>query len=159
MQTDPNWANFLYDASTSTVGLVDFGASREYTKSFMDGWYRLLSAALTDDRESMRRESIRLGYLTGEENETMRNAHIDSMVLVASPFKYEGPYDFTDQTITDSVRKLIPTMLRYRLTPPPRETYSLNRKLSGAFLLCARLGARVDCRLLWQDVVGSYVVG
>lgn len=69
MQTDPNWANFLYDTKAHKLGLIDFGASREYTKEFMDGWYRLLTSALKGDRETMRTESENLGYLTGEENE------------------------------------------------------------------------------------------
>lgn len=72
------------------------------------------------------------------------------------PFSYEGKYAFANQTITDSVRALIPIMLKQRLTPPPPETYSLNRKLSGAFLMCARLGANVDCKKLWQDHAASY---
>jgi len=42
-------------------------------------------------------------------------------------------------------------MIRERLTPPPEETYSLHRKLSGAFLLCARLGSRVRCRELFEN--------
>lgn len=69
MQTDPNWANFLYDTKAHKLGLIDFGASREYTKEFMDGWYRLLTSALKGDREAMKTESENLGYLTGEENE------------------------------------------------------------------------------------------
>ena len=69
MQTDPNWANFLYDPSAKRLGLIDFGASREYTKEFMDGWYRLLMSAVKGDRETMKDESEKLGYLTGEENE------------------------------------------------------------------------------------------
>jgi len=69
MQTDPNWANFLYDQQNDKIQLIDFGASREYTKEFMDGWFRLLRAALEGDREVMRVESQNLGYLTGEEND------------------------------------------------------------------------------------------
>jgi len=69
MQTDPNWANFLYDAPNDRLQLIDFGASREYSKGFMDGWYRLLTATLKGDREVMRVESEKLGYLTGDENE------------------------------------------------------------------------------------------
>jgi predicted unusual protein kinase regulating ubiquinone biosynthesis (AarF/ABC1/UbiB family) len=69
MQTDPNWANFLYDQPANKIQLIDFGASREYTKEFMDGWFRLLKAALDGDRGAMKTESEALGYLTGEEND------------------------------------------------------------------------------------------
>ncbi len=62
-------------------------------------------------------------------------------------------YDFRDQTITERVRGLIPVMVRERLAPPPEETYSLHRKLSGAFLLCARLGARVRCRGMFRGAM------
>jgi len=47
-------------------------------------------------------------------------------------------------------------MLRERQRPPPPETYSLNRKLSGAFLLCSRLQARVNCRDLFARVTQPY---
>ncbi|ODN78396.1 hypothetical protein L202_04035 [Cryptococcus amylolentus CBS 6039] len=160
MQTDPNWGNFLYNPNPHPqIQLIDFGASREYTKEFMDGWYRLLKSALEGDRENMRVESLNLGYLTGEENDVMLNAHIDSMALVASPFAHDGPYPFAKQTITEAIRGLIPVMLKHRLTPPPSETYSLNRKLSGAFLLCAKMEANVDCKKLWEEEVGGYREG
>ncbi|BEI88385.1 uncharacterized protein CcaverHIS019_0111030 [Cutaneotrichosporon cavernicola] len=159
MQTDPNWANFLFDAPTGRIQLIDFGASREYTKEFMDGWYRLLQAALNGDRAAMKTESQSLGYLTGEENDLMVNAHLDSMAALASPFQHEGKFHFADQTITDQVRALIPVMLQHRLTPPPAPTYSLNRKLSGAFLMCSKLGAEVDCKALWEGVTAGYEFG
>jgi aarF domain-containing kinase len=80
----------------------------------------------------------------------------ESRLIATGPFAHDGPYEFANQTITDSVRALIPIMLKHRLTPPPPETYSLNRKLSGAFLMCARLGARVDCKKLWEEHAAGY---
>ncbi|KAJ9115503.1 hypothetical protein QFC22_005261 [Naganishia vaughanmartiniae] len=137
--------------------LIDFGATREYSTEFIDKWYRLLKSVIDNDREAMKEYSLKVGYLTGEENEAMLEAHLRSMELLAVPFT-EETYDFSKQSVTDEVKKLIPTMLKYRLTPPPNETYSLNRKLSGSFLLCAKLGSRVNCRALWDDVVGDYKV-
>ncbi|KAI0668966.1 ABC1 family-domain-containing protein [Trametes maxima] len=165
MQTDPNWTNFLWNPRTRKVELVDFGATREYSKEFIDDWLRLLSAAVADDRDACIEWSLKLGYLTGQENDIMLDAHVQSMVLLGTPFKAATPQPFTFgpgsawTDITTQIRAQIPVMLQHRLTPPPRETYSLNRKLSGAFLLASRLGAEVDCRTLWTKVVDGYTFG
>ncbi|PPR00810.1 hypothetical protein CVT26_012451 [Gymnopilus dilepis] len=182
MQTDPNWTNFLWNAETRQVELVDFGATRTYSKEFMDKWLGLLQAAASGDRDACREWSLKLGYLTGEENEVrlfpyigqrltdpvvqiMLNAHITSMTLLATPFKAETPQPFYFgpgsqwADATAQIRSFIPIMLQHRLTPPPQETYSLNRKLSGAFLLASRLGAKIDTKAIWDKVVGKYEVG
>jgi len=153
MQTDPNWTNFLYNATTNKLELLDFGASREYPEEFIALYTNLLAAASRSDRETVRDLSIQLGYLTGHESKTMLDAHISSVLTLAEPFLESSPevYDFKDQTITERVKALIPVMIRERLAPPPEETYSLHRKLSGAFLLCARLGSRVRCRELFVN--------
>jgi len=88
----------------------------------------------------------------------MINAHVQSMILLGTPFRRitSQPFDFAGQKVTDQIRDFIPIMLRNRLTPPPKETYSLNRKLSGAFLLCTRLKAKVDCATIWDEIARMY---
>ncbi|KZM19322.1 uncharacterized protein EKO05_0002972 [Ascochyta rabiei] len=158
MQTDPNWTNFLFNAKANKIELLDFGASREYPDEFVEPYIKVLIAASKENRTAIRDLSLELGYLTGDESTAMLNAHTDSVLTLAEPFKSSGPavYDFRDQTITDRVRDLIPVMVKERLAPPPEETYSLHRKLSGAFLLCARLGSRVPCRELFEQAIKTY---
>ncbi|KAI5365470.1 putative ABC1 atypical kinase-like domain, protein kinase-like domain superfamily [Septoria linicola] len=148
MQTDPNWTNFLYNRNTKKLELLDFGASREFPDKFVKPYCELLIAASKDDREACRDLSIELGYLTGHESPAMLKAHVDSILTLAEPFVDSAPkvYDFKGQTVTDRVRQNIGLMLRERMAPPPEETYSLHRKLSGAFLLCARLESKVHAR-------------
>jgi aarF domain-containing kinase len=159
MQTDPNWTNFLYNdsAGTNKLELLDFGASREYPEQFATRYVQLLAAASRADRDAIKALSEQLGYLTGHESRAMLEAHTSSVTTLAEPFLASAPevYDFQDQTITERVKGLIPVMLRERLAPPPEETYSLHRKLSGAFLLCARLGSRVPCRDLFQQALSK----
>ncbi|KAL7949158.1 ABC1 family domain-containing protein [Trichoderma barbatum] len=155
MQTDPNWTNFLYNAETNKLELLDFGASREFPEIFISQYVQLLESASRSDREGVKKFSEGLGYLTGHESRTMLDAHTQSVLTLAEPFLASAPevYDFKDQTITERVKALIPVMLNERLAPPPEETYSLHRKLSGAFLLCARLESKVRCRELFANSV------
>jgi aarF domain-containing kinase len=158
MQTDPNWTNFLYNASQRKIELLDFGACRAYPDEFIAPYVKVLIAASHGDRNAIRELSLELGYLTGSESQAMLDAHTQSVLTLAEPFKRDGPelYDFRDQTITDRVRDLIPLMVKERLAPPPEETYSLHRKLSGAFLLCAKLGSKVPCRELFSSAVEKW---
>ncbi|CAG8439348.1 6555_t:CDS:10 [Diversispora eburnea] len=158
MQTDPNWSNFFYNKTTNKIELVDFGASRSFDDRFVNYYFQILKSAAEQNVEGCAIYSKKIGYLTGYESEVMHNAHIDSILTLGKPFSVPV-YDFSKQTITSKIRDLIPTMLKYRLTPPPDETYSIHRKLSGAFLLCAKLGAKIRCRDIFEDIVGIWMHG
>ncbi|VAI55139.1 unnamed protein product [Triticum turgidum subsp. durum] len=156
MQTDPNWSNFLYDDSEKQFNLIDFGAAREFPKKFVDDYLRMVVACANRDRAGVLEMSRRLGFLTGEEPEVMLDAHVEAAFIVGVPFATPGGHDFRANNITHSVSNLGATMLKYRLTPPPDEVYSLHRKLSGAFLACIKIGAVVPCREMLFKVYEQY---
>ncbi len=156
MQTDPNWSNFLYDARSRRIYLLDFGAARRFDKEFLDNYINVIKAAAERDVQGAIHWSQQLGFLTGMESEQMTNAHVNSLMHLAEPFATPGIFDFGRQDITSRVRDEIPTMLRERLTPPPDETYSLHRKLSGCFLLSAKLQAQIDCHQLFRRTYEQY---
>ncbi|KAL4596376.1 hypothetical protein ACB092_12G160000 [Castanea dentata] len=159
MQTDPNWSNFLYDEATKLINLIDFGAARDYPKSFVDDYLGMVIACANSDADAVMEMSKRLGFLTGMESDIMLDAHVQAGFIVGLPFAKPGGYDFRSTNITQGVSNLGATMLKHRLTPPPDEVYSLHRKLSGAFLACVKLGAVVPCREVLLNVYEQYQFG
>ena len=160
MQTDPNFANFLYDSPTRRLTLIDFGAAKEFPKKFVDDYLRMVVACAERDRKGLIDASISLGFLTGDESPVLMDAHAEAGFQVGRPFAAEGAYDFgAERDMTRRVAGLGKVMLKHRLTPPPREAYSLHRKLSGAFLACMRIGARVPARTMLREMYEKYEFG
>lgn len=157
MQTDPNWSNFFYKPETDKLVLLDFGACREYSKEFVDKYMRIIKAAADQDKDGVIKFSKDIGFLTGYESKEMENAHIDAVMILGEAFAYSGNFNFGLQLTTKRIHGLLPVMLKHWLSPPPEETYSLHRKLSGVFLLCTKLHASVNCKVLFDEIYENYI--
>ncbi|KAL7539921.1 hypothetical protein ACHAWF_006547, partial [Thalassiosira exigua] len=152
MQTDPNWGNFLYDVRTRTTYLIDFGAARSYDEEFVRGYLDIVVANANRDEDKLMEQSRRMGFLTGDENDEMLQAHKLSGFCLGEPFQSYDPYDFRSSRITTRISEYGSVFLKHRLTPPPEEVYTLHRKLAGAYNLCIKLGAIISCRELLDEV-------
>ncbi|XP_035239669.1 atypical kinase COQ8B, mitochondrial [Anguilla anguilla] len=156
MQTDPNWANFFYNAERNKVILLDFGACRDYPVEFTDHYVEVVYAASVGDRETVLQKSTDLKFLTGFETKAFQEAHVEAVMILGEAFASPDPFDFGTQSTTRRIQDLVPVMLRHRLTPPPEESYSLHRKMAGSFLICSKLGARIACRDMFRDIYHAY---
>jgi aarF domain-containing kinase len=153
MQPDPNFANFLFSANGGPSGrpqiqLVDFGAAVQYPADFLEDYFSLICACAEKDRDTILKQSVKLGFLTGEESTVMNEAHYQASIVVGEPFSdayKEIGYNFSKTDIPARTAKYGKIMLDNRLTPPPPEAYSLHRRLSGAVLTAMRLNATIDC--------------
>lgn len=156
MQTDPNWSNFLYDQESRKLMLIDFGATRFYSKTFMDNYLKVIIAATENNREKVKSLSQDMGFLTGYETPAMEKTHVEAVMILGEVFSVDGAFDFGHQQTTKKIADLVPVMIAHRLCPPPEEIYSLHRKLSGLFLLCHKLNAKIACKPIFQDIVVNY---
>jgi aarF domain-containing kinase len=160
MQTDPNWGNFLYDVHTRRTALIDFGAARSYDKDFVDGYLRIVWASANRDETTLLDQSLKMGFLTGQENAEMLRAHTLSGFTVGEPFAWNDKthgFDFRSSSISTRMGEHTSVFLKHRLTPPPQEVYTLHRKLAGAYMLCIKLGAIVaDGREMLETIVAHH---
>lgn len=156
MQTDPNWSNFLYDPVEDVTHLIDFGASREYRPPFVDEYLRMVEACANKNRDQLVASSIKLGFLTGDESSALTELHVKAGYIVGEPFAHEGVFKFAQARLAERISEMGKDMVTERLTAPPKEAYTLHRKLSGSFLTCTKLEAEVDCRSLWRKTLAKY---
>jgi aarF domain-containing kinase len=90
----------------------------------------------------------------------MESAHVDAVMVLSEVFQGSSePYDFGSQEMTRRIQLLVPTMLKHRLCPPPEEIYSLHRKLSGVFLLLAKLRVKMECKSMFEKLYEAYQNG
>nr|CCC94070.1 unnamed protein product [Trypanosoma congolense IL3000] len=152
MQTDPNFSNFLFCPDTNKIGLIDFGAARDYSEEFVKDYLEVVAAAARGDRLTIIEKSISLGFLTGNEMKEMLDAHTESVLLLGKPFRYKDkPYDFSLENLPALIRAYVPTIVKLRLCPPPTPVYSLHRRLSGAILLSTKLKATIPSgEIFWS---------
>jgi predicted unusual protein kinase regulating ubiquinone biosynthesis (AarF/ABC1/UbiB family) len=150
MQTDPNLANYRFDAASGRVVLLDFGAVMTVDPRLAQDFRRLLAAALDRDAETTKAAMLRIGYFD-EATQPRHQALIMEMFDTAmAPLRQAEPFDFGRSDLIATLRDMGMAMGTERdLTHvPPPTTLFLHRKIGGIYLLAARLGARVALRPL-----------
>lgn len=154
VQTDPNFANFMYDPNTSQLVLLDFGATREYRTELVDAYRGLFAAGLTQDKEGLLAAAIQIGYFNKEITNAQQQAVLQLFELAMEPLRAER-YDFG---VTDLARRLRDQGMQLSLQEgywhsPPVDALFLHRKLAGMYLLFARLRVSLNCR----DILSSWL--
>jgi predicted unusual protein kinase regulating ubiquinone biosynthesis (AarF/ABC1/UbiB family) len=155
MQTDPNFANYLFQPDNERLVLLDFGATQEFSEEFVDRYRRITRAVIARDRATIAEQAMAIGYLDRDAPDDHVEAAVDVILLVCEPLQHRGRYDFGASNLPARARDLGFDLAFKQgvLKAPPPDTMFLHRKLAGMYLLVARLGSRVDVRKLIQPVL------
>lgn len=156
MQTDPNFANYRWQADSGALVLLDFGATRVVPAETADAYRRLIEAGLARDRDMIREVAVETGFIGVEAARAHRGAVDRIIAAIDAALNRPGAFDFGDRAFVPVVREEAKVMIADRDTwhVPHVETLFVQRKVSGTALLAARLKARVDVRGLAAAAIG-----
>jgi aarF domain-containing kinase len=152
VQTDANFANFLFRPETQELVLLDFGATRAYDEAFRASYRALLLRCFEGDYAATLSEAESLGLIDPRESEASQRALFDLITSVLSVFReHRQPLDFLDKRIvTESGDRLRGYYAGLERSAPPAQLLFLHRKLGGTFSMGKALGARIDLTPFWR---------
>ena len=149
MQTDPNFANFLYEEETGKIILLDFGAARDIEPALAEGYRALLAAALWGDWSDARNAARSMGLIDADTPAHLEHVMRETFDIAMEPMRRKGSYDFGASYLATRLRD---SVLALRTSgfhqPPPPAAMFIHRKLGGLYLIATKLRARVDVNAL-----------
>ncbi len=157
MQTDPNFANYRWQADTGRIVLLDFGAARSVPEATTAAYRRLLQAGLDEDRAGLAAALAGAGFISPLILERHARA-LDNMIeILVAHLGRPGLFDFADRSFVEQLRSHAETIVADRAAwhIPPAETLFVQRKVSGMALLAVKLKARLPLRAMVGEALSE----
>lgn len=150
VQTDSNFANYLYDEEPGSIQLLDFGATRGYSRSRRETLMQMFESCLLGNKHAILNSAIEIGYTSAEDDNNYQEAIVDLLLTVTMPVRHDGDFDFRNSELSQVMMdKLMKLRFEQRYTRlPPTDILFLHRKLGGLYLLLSHLGAKFNVNQL-----------
>lgn len=152
VQTDPNFANYLYNRESEQLVLLDFGACRDYPAKISNAYRNLFAATIADNQPEMDKALTDIGFFSQNILPAQKHAVLNIVQLACEPLKQQSCFNFADSDLASRLRDAgtALSMQQNYWHTPPADALFLHRKIAGLYLLAARLKASVNVRELLQ---------
>jgi predicted unusual protein kinase regulating ubiquinone biosynthesis (AarF/ABC1/UbiB family) len=157
MQTDPNFANYRWQANTGRIVLLDFGAARAVPEATRQAYRALVHAGLAGDRAALKTRLIEVGFVSPAAL-ARHGLALDAMIeTIMNHLGRPGLIDFADRGFVETLREQARHMVvdRGAWHVPPAETLFVQRKISGTALLAVRMRAQLPLRTMVEEAVSN----
>tara|TARA_R110002167_G_scaffold57840_6_gene163740 strand:- start:107554 stop:108876 length:1323 start_codon:yes stop_codon:yes gene_type:complete len=157
VQSDPNFANFQYQADSQKIVLLDFGATRTISDTLSQGYMQLMQGAIADDKQQMSNAAQQIGFFQDAIDPQQKQLIIDIFYQACEPLRTQGAYDFGASDLAKRITQAGKAMSTQQNEwhTPPTDAIFIHRKLAGMYLLAAKLNANINVHALFNQVVIS----
>jgi predicted unusual protein kinase regulating ubiquinone biosynthesis (AarF/ABC1/UbiB family) len=148
MQTDPNFANYRWQADTGRIVLLDFGATREVPQATVDAYRGLMKAGLAEDPAALRVALVEAGFVSQAALDRHGAAFAGMIEVLIGHLGRPGLFEFADRSFVEQIRGFMQSIVEDRAAwhVPPTDTLFVQRKVSGTALLAVKMQARLPLR-------------
>ncbi len=161
VQTDAHIGNYLVsisadpDSTPDKIILLDFGATRDFPDNFLQSYASLVRATLAEDRETVTKMGIDLGFLKPCDPGIVHDEFFQFCRLMVEPFhKVSATYCWSENDLPKRLAAQLNRVIQAReFRPPPREALFLDRKSMGLFCLLSKLKATTTSRDLLETAI------
>ncbi len=160
VQTDPHFGNYrlrLEPDGQDRIVLLDFGATRAFSRRFIQDYSQIVSAAIAEDRVRIRAGAEAIGLIGPEFPAASLEGLAAMCERIVEPFEPtrapaelrtpDGRYRFGRSDLPMRASQMAARgALTFSFRMPPRELVFLHRRLGGVFIALATLAAELNLR-------------
>lgn len=153
-QSDPNYANFLFNDTSKQLVLLDFGACRTISEHASQGYFDLAKAMQAQNSEDILTSLIKLGLLNAATPQDAKEIVVQAC-LTASEALQSEQYNFKAAQIVQRLQQQTMGLISEKnaIASPNFDVALINRKVSGTVLLANKMN--VDLSL--QGLLAGYI--
>jgi predicted unusual protein kinase regulating ubiquinone biosynthesis (AarF/ABC1/UbiB family) len=146
MQSDPNFANFLYQSDTQKIVLLDFGACRQLSQHTSIHYLAMADAMQRQDNNDMRSALYSLGLVDNNMSDTAIDIVLKTCFEASYCLQSNTGYNLKKQQLIKRIREVSMPLItdKTAIASPIFEVALVNRKITGMILLANKLGATLD---------------
>ena len=155
IQTDPNFANFLYDDTSKKIVLLDFGATSKISKKNIRVFKDILIGLALGRKDMVEKALITLKIFGPNASNSVKNYLLDMIWDLSLPLRKNKEFDFLHCISTEDLNMLTSTLINQKdkFQLPDPQILFIQRKVAGIFLLGRKFGARKN----FSKLVEKYI--
>ena len=155
IQTDPNFANFLYDKKSKKIVLLDFGATNNISRKNIRVFKDILIGIALDRKEMVEKALLTLKIFSPHASASVKSYLLNIIWNLSLPLRKNKEFDFQRSISAEELTLLTSTLINQKdkFQLPDPEVLFIQRKLGGIFFLGRKFGVRKN----FSKLVTKYI--